>query len=85
MNPSTFKNENYDPSTHEGIDFEVNKKFFEDKINVSFNFSLNDSYFSEGNFKNNGLDGLGVSWTADGRVNSAGRWKNGRLVESLKK
>ena len=48
-------------------------------------YTLQNGGRFEGNFKNNGLDGLGVSWTADGRVNSAGRWKNGRLVESLKK
>ena len=67
MNPSTFKNENYDPSTHEGIDFEVNKKFFEDKIKVSFNFSLNDSYFSEGNFKNKKVPNV-AKFTSNGQV-----------------
>ena len=51
-NPTSFANENYDPSVHQGIEFEFDKTISE-KIILNSNSTFINSYVSKGTFKGN--------------------------------
>ena len=51
-NATSFANENYDPSVHEGIELEFDKKISE-KIDLNSNSTFMNSYVTKGAFKGN--------------------------------
>jgi len=51
-NPTTFANENYDPSVHQGLEIEFDKKI-SNKVNFISNSTIINSYVTKGSFKGN--------------------------------
>jgi iron complex outermembrane receptor protein len=51
-NPTSFANENYDPSVHKGIELEFDKKISE-KVEFNANSTFMNSYVTKGPFKGN--------------------------------
>ena len=51
-NSTSFTNENYDPSVHQGLEIEFDKKI-SNKINFNSNATLMNSYVAKGTFKGN--------------------------------
>ena len=51
-NPTSFANENYDPSVHKGIELEFEKKISE-KVEFNANSTFMNSYVTKGPFKGN--------------------------------
>ena len=51
-NPTSFANENYDPSVHKGIELEFDKNISE-KVDFNANSTFINSYITKGAFKGN--------------------------------
>ena len=62
-NPTSFANENYDPSVHKGLEFEFDKKISE-KLDFNSNSTFINSYVTKGDFKGNETPYV-PKWTAN--------------------
>ena len=62
-NPTSFANENYDPSIHEGVEFEYGRDIT-NKLKFSSNSSYIHSYVTKGTFKGNQTPYV-PNWTAN--------------------